>query len=890
MNKEKLHFKTNIQIKNIIGKDLINDDNIAILELVKNAFDADAKKVKVTFKNLKENDDLAIEKFSENTSRIIIEDNGVGMNFTDIQNKWLNIAYSEKKENNHQYNRMMAGAKGVGRFSCDRLGEYLNLYTKTSKDDEFLKLSIDWKLFEINDIKKEINEIILDYTFINKNEIDLLGFEISNHGVVLEIIKLRSKWVYSATDKEGYVLWDTEKFTNLKKYLEKLINPNQAFEKNDFGIFINAPEFEFENSLLESHQKFLGQVENTIFEKLDFQSTSIESSIIEDGKVILTELKDKGETIFWIKELNEYYPLIKNATITLYYLNPYAKAFFTKQTGIRSVDYGSIFLFINGFRVSPYGEVGNDWLGIDQRKAQGFARYIGLREFVGRIEILDDNNDFQIVSSREGIVRNENYKALTLREDNKSYFFKTLRRLERYVVDGLDWDSIPEEFKNKISEIEKRIISGETKEEDLLFREEADIKRSRIYESIHSIIGARADTVLELYINEELILEKIQIEKENSEKEFERILDDFEKHKIDIDSLNQILIRKAEQDKALEKELVSLNRFTMNEATSHGILQLQLYKNRNKEQADIILELRKELEEAQIKQKKAEEESKKAIDAANSARNEIAKAKRDAEQAKAEVQKTKTELHETKSQNLFLKSVKSQDFDDIVNLMHLIGISTGTIQNYIKGTVYRLDNNIEISNKQLKDVFSNLNFELNKIYSISKFATKANFKVESKDSYLDLKSFIEEYLINISKPFLGSTIDFVVYDNNLKDFVTKFKPLEITIILDNLISNSKKAISAKKIKQLSNDFKGKIEVEFESIDAETLLLKFRDNGIGVPKELQEKIFEYGFTTTDGSGLGLTHLEEILEKMNAKLELNKDYSNGAEFIITFGKNN
>lgn len=456
MSRENLHFKTNIQIKNIIGKDLINDDNIAILELVKNSFDADAKKVKVTFKNLKENDDLSVEQFSKNTSRIIIEDDGVGMNFTDIQNKWLNIAYSEKKENNHQYNRMMAGAKGVGRFSCDRLGEYLNLYTKTGADNEFLKLSIDWKLFEVNDIKKEINEIILDYSFLNKSEFDLLGFDISNHGVVLEIIKLRSKWVYSETDKDGNTFWDTEKFTNLKKYLEKLINPNQAFEKNDFGIFISAPEFESENSLLEGHKKFLGQVENTIFEKLDFQSTSIESSIIENGSVIYTELKDKGETIFWIKELNEYYPLIKNASITLYYLNPYAKAFFTKQTGIRSVDYGSIFLFINGFRIPPYGEVGNDWLGIDQRKAQGFARFIGLREFVGRIEILDDNNDFQIVSSREGIVKNENYKALTLRDDNKSYFFKTLRRLERYVVEGLDWDSIPEELKNKIAEIRKK--------------------------------------------------------------------------------------------------------------------------------------------------------------------------------------------------------------------------------------------------------------------------------------------------------------------------------------------------------------------------------------------------------------------------------------------------
>ena len=129
----KLHFKTNVQIKSIIGKDLINDDNIAILELVKNSFDADAKRVDISFCNLKENDDKDDKKegdFTDQTSRLIIRDDGVGMNSSDIDDKWLNIAYSEKKSNSKQYNRMMAGAKGVGRFSCDRLGQFLNLYTR----------------------------------------------------------------------------------------------------------------------------------------------------------------------------------------------------------------------------------------------------------------------------------------------------------------------------------------------------------------------------------------------------------------------------------------------------------------------------------------------------------------------------------------------------------------------------------------------------------------------------------------------------------------------------------------------------------------------------------------------------------------------------------------
>lgn len=855
-----LNFKTNIQLKSIIGKDLINDDNIAILELVKNSFDADAKKVDIIYQNLKSNDDLSVEVFSENTSRIIVMDNGLGMDLNDIQNKWLNIAYSEKKANSRQHNRMMAGAKGVGRFSCDRLGEYLNLYTKKKNSSEYIFLKIDWKKFEIDDDKKEIQSVKLNYEILSENDLEKLGIDKFEQGVLLEIIKLRSKWVYEIKNNEEVTItWNTEKFTNLKKYLEKLINPNQAFEKNDFGIYLNTPEFVVENDKVPLHNKFIGKIENTIFEKLDFQSTSIESSIIENGTIIYTELKDKGQTIFWIKEKNDYFPLVKNAKIFLYYLNPYAKAFFTKQTGIRSVEYGSIFLFINGFRISPYGEVGNDWLGIDQRKAQGFARFIGLREFVGRIEILDSDNDFQIISSREGIVKNENYLSLVNQEGNKSYFFRTLRKLEKYVVDGLDWDSIPEEDKNRISEIEKKIISGETKEGDLVFREDSEAKRRRVYDSIHSIIGAKTDNVIELYINQDLILNKLKVEKENSEREFEQLISDFENKKIDGDILARILQKKAEQNKELEKQLADFTKYTTNDLTTKAILDIQAYKNRLEEQGKIIETLKSQLE----------------------------KAEKEKEKAKTEAEEVRNELIETKSQNLFLKSIKSQDFEDVVNLMHHIGISTGTIQNYIKGAIFKLDNNLKFETDELKNVFGKLNYELNKIYSISKFATKANFKVETKDSVLDIVSFIEQYLINVIKPFLPKKVSLVLYEHSIKEFTTTFKPIELIIILDNLINNAKKGINSKEQTQ-PKDFNPKIEVYFKIISDSQIQLIFRDNGIGIPKENKDKIFEYGFTTTEGSGLGLTHVKELVAKIGGNIILNDNYNQGAEFLITFNK--
>src|ERR1041384_1813289 len=158
-----VHFKTNVQLKSIIGKDLINDDNIAILELVKNSYDANSPKALIIFKNIKENDDTQLasvgeskdkpdKPFTSTTSRIIIQDFGVGMDKKDIEDKWINIAYSEKKLQKKKYNRILAGNKGVGRFSCDRLGEYLNLYSRKSNGN-IAHLFVDWKEFEVEDDK-----------------------------------------------------------------------------------------------------------------------------------------------------------------------------------------------------------------------------------------------------------------------------------------------------------------------------------------------------------------------------------------------------------------------------------------------------------------------------------------------------------------------------------------------------------------------------------------------------------------------------------------------------------------------------------------------------------------------------------------------------------------
>ncbi|MDM8162151.1 ATP-binding protein [Labilibaculum sp. K2S] len=863
---QKLHFKTNVQLKSIIGKDLINDDNIAILELVKNSFDADAKNVTVTYLNLKDNDDKINKTFSDKTSRLIIQDNGLGMDLDGIQDKWLNIAYSEKKANKTQHKRRMAGAKGVGRFSCDRLGEYLNLYAKTKKDSEYVKLTIDWKLFEIEDEKKEIQSIPLQYQSLTKAELANYGIEAFEQGVLLEVIKLRSSWAYPIKDKNGIITkWDTEKFVDLKKYLEKLINPNQAFESDDFGIFIDAPEFINENNIREPHEKFIGKVQNRIFDKLDFKSTSIETKTIENGVVIYTELKDKGETVFWIKEKNPYYPFIKNVKTSLYYLNPYAKAFFTKQTGIQSVNYGSVFLFINGFRISPYGEVGNDWLGLDQRKAQGTRRYLGLRDIIGQIEILDEQNDFQIVSSREGIVRNDNFKNLTNSERNDSYFYKSLRRLERYVVEGLNWDSSIYDSQDKedakiLKEIESKIVSGDIFEDDLEFREDHKTKQRRIYSAIHSIISAKTNDVIELYINEKLITQKIEEEKEKSEREFQQLIEDFDNKKIDSETLSRILQRKAEQNADLEKQINEFEKYNTNEVTSKAILELQNYKKTIEEQTILIQQLQFQLDNLKGEKDKAE---------------------KTANTYKEKAEKAETNFNIEKEKNLYLLATRRTLSPDADGLIHTIKINNIEVRDGIDNIIDDLtEDDFEVEDLIKKLGFLKLNAE--RSLKMAEFVTRADLKEDIEKKDVDIVSYIKEYISLYGETF-SDKISFKFQTNN--SYLNKnISVLNLSIILDNLISNAVKW-NAKNIL-----------LDFENINEKQLALVISDDGNGLTNKFlsdPNRIFELSVrevppTGMSGSGIGLFYTKSLLNDMNCNISFlgNNVKLKGASFKIIF----
>lgn len=740
-----LKFRISSALKNIIGRDLITDDYIAVFELVKNGFDAHATRVDIHFKNI----------YGKNP-KIVIIDNGKGMDYHDLVNKWLFVAYSAKKEgteddtydyrDNIYSKRFFAGAKGIGRFSCDKLGE--TLYLETLKDTENSKvetLLTQWGKFEEN-IKDNFVDIAVVHNTIEKSSYNL------SNGTVLEISELRENW-------------DRNKFLKLKDSLSKLINP---INENNFEIFIHVEE-ELENDIDNEYFKRVnGKVENFIFDALNIKTTRITSNLSEDGK-ITTELFDGGQRIYKITEKNKDFLKLRNINYEIYYLNHSAKMTFAMKMGLPSVQYGHIFLYKNGFRIYPYGESGEDSFKIDQRKSQGYNRFLGTREIIGQIQINGNNDSFIETSSRgDGLVKNEYYEELV------DYFWIVLRRLEKYVVEVQRWGLTIEN--NSTFDMKSRIA-------DLL---------ARLTDS---------EDIIDFYLNDNF-LEILEASQSNSANSI-------------IENLNRI---------AYESENVNL--ISQAKKATDALVEISYAKIAAEKLAD-------------DQRRKAEEATKK--------------------------------LREQISENLFLKSINSNDYKEVISLLHHIGIYAGTIDNNLKGISLRVQNNIELTKADLNEIIRLVSFETKKILNVVTFATKANFKLDTEFKEVDLIDYILQYVQNIIPSITDKSLNIKTENLAKRTFVRKIKPIEINIIIDNLINNAKKAKANNLI------------IRFED-NSNALDISFIDDGIGIEEKFLDKIFDLGYTTTDGSGIGLYHVKQIMESMKSEIFVNNNIEKGITFKL------
>ena len=739
-------FRVSTGLKDLIGRDLITNDFVAVFELVKNSFDAHATSVRIYF----------------DTDKIVITDNGKGMSEADILGKWLFVAYSAKREGSEdadyrddisQRGRAYAGAKGVGRFSCDRLGRRLQLSSR-SKGRSVQVLNINWTRYE-KDARKEFGKIKVRLSEVSQFP-DPETQPGSESGTVLVISDLRS-------------IWDRAKLQRLKRELMKLINPFDE-ESSGFQIEIIAPgqldedekDVDYNENLPESKDLKLvvnGKIENPILDILSGRTTAIHVKLIDAGKAIESRLEDRGELIYHIKEKN-IYPLLKRSqfSASIYFLNRSAKIVFARHMGLPSVQFGSIFLFRNGFRVFPIGQEHDDFFGLTHRQQQGMRRYVGSRDLIGRVSIAGAKGFDEATSRDQGLIRTLPVEQLVtcLRE-------KCIRRLERYVVD-ITWKDKEDKFVD-------------------------DTSRMKLDENsalITQLVSRLSDTsgVSVIKYNPDLV----------------RIVD--------------------EKSNAFESSLAAL--------------ELLAEKTGNKELRSRVSEAK-----ARIKELHAAEQQARAAERRAESRAVLAESKYEQE----------------KERNQFLIAASSLDQDTILNLHHQILMHASDVHIGIKRMMRKLHKGATVSLDQWIDFLEHVSFRNSQILTASRFATKGGYKQQSTRIESDLCVYIRDYITTVSTLWAPSGLSVHVQPDGRR-FQRTFRPIEVGIVIDNLVTNAAKA-SARNILFVLQVGKG---------PKPNLSITVADDGMGWHASFTplERAFEKGVTTTDGSGLGLFHVKQVVE--------------------------
>ena len=399
-----LRFRPRARLMTTLGRELISSDVVAITELVKNSYDADARVVLIRL--TEEFDGLG----PPGTSRIQILDDGHGMDEKTILETWLEPATSFRtRSQTTTGGRRVLGEKGVGRFAAAKLGDRLKLISKAEGTGE-VQLDIDWAAFDDDNMYLDDVEVSLDVVehgdfgpdgFVSSIWRDVVPYleaidkPTADHGTLLTISGLRSSWT-------------SELIGDLRRSLSRLITPFQDERRivHDFAIVLDTRGAVGRGTELVSSPSTLQRPHYKL-------SAEIEAS---GRATVLMELKDRSELevdrplqmvadreglecgpfeIFlnvWDRD-SDSLRAIANEVGTL-----------KRVRGILDAAAG-VNIYRDGFRVLPYGETGNDWLELDRRRVQEPTHKLSNNQIVGYVLIgRDTNPQLNDQSNRQGIL------------------------------------------------------------------------------------------------------------------------------------------------------------------------------------------------------------------------------------------------------------------------------------------------------------------------------------------------------------------------------------------------------------------------------------------------------------------------------------------------------
>ena len=374
-----------------IGRDLIQDSYAAVVELVKNAYDADSPEVKIEFTANPDRDGYTL----------IVSDHGHGMSRDIVINRWMVPSTDDKlKRRESPAGRTMQGSKGIGRYATAVLGK--DLLLETISGGEKTTLFIVWSEF-------------VEAQFLDDVEILIETTETAESSGTRLIIR---------GDENSFASWDDGQFNRLRFELRKLLSPvSSVLSQDEFCIRLTVSGFpDVEDAIEETIDPY------PLFELFDYK---ISGTFSKEGIGILTYSSQKARNI-----AEETIPFDLEGPTGCGDLDIDIRVYDRESEAIDSLiargfkdnsgsyvgnlqarrllnEYNGIGVYRNGFRIRPLGDAGFEWLKLDGRRVQNPSMRIGSNQVIGYVQIQSEDLSRLIEkSARDGLKENHAYDRL----------------------------------------------------------------------------------------------------------------------------------------------------------------------------------------------------------------------------------------------------------------------------------------------------------------------------------------------------------------------------------------------------------------------------------------------------------------------------------------------
>lgn len=415
-----LVFSVDSALLSELGEKLVESVHVALLELVKNAYDADATQVTVKILPKK-----------SGAPQVHVIDNGSGMTFRDVQRYWMRIAttHKVKRDVSPLYGRPLVGSKGIGRFSCRRLGRRLTLTTTakvTRNRFQMTEVTFDWMAFKPG---RNVTEITCPGTRKLLKE--------ASTSTILRI---------SGASRDE---WSKRSYGYLKRQLAVLVANRGVRRKGyvedpGFEVLLDAPGFEGDTTDLRQ-------------ELLSAGWGTLTASVNQEGRArcVLTAKKIGKKTMTSPPQFKSLAGTKLKVGVLMEGRDNMRDTSVLSQGTLRPIvsEWGGIYVRYRGVRVYPYGEPGNDWLDIDRDRGlrkgsleeedlislahrlkdvdptRVLLSMLSARNYVGEVDIGPRATGFVIKVNREGFLQSA-----------------ALEELKRFIRYAVDWATIYRDY------------------------------------------------------------------------------------------------------------------------------------------------------------------------------------------------------------------------------------------------------------------------------------------------------------------------------------------------------------------------------------------------------------------------------------------------------------